>query len=274
VQTGDFTDPILSNDGKKILYTKHVDQGRTLWLLDLERASTRRLLATDNVGLSVTWSFDDRSVYYCMRDKLYRLPVAGGESQLVFDVAADAEATSIVTIWQVDASPDGSSLAFTGWDPVSDLDLWILPLDGASGVRSLVRAAGQQQHAAISPNAQWAAYDSEESGRTEVYVRSTEAGADEQWLVSANGGSEPVWSADGGRLYYYGAEEKAIMVVEVDSEASRFKPGLPVVAMVEPRGAVSLVGLDGERFLVQVAEGEVGEKRIEVVVNWEGLVGR
>jgi Tol biopolymer transport system component len=274
VQSGDFTDPILSHDGKKILYTKHADQGKTLWLLDLERASTRRLLETETESLSATWSSDDRSVYYCMRDKLYRLPVAGGESQLVFDAAADAQATSLVTMWQVDASPDGSVLAFTGWDPVSDLDLWILPLDGESGVQSLARAAGQQQNAAISPNARWIAYDSEESGRTEVYVRSAEAGADEQWLVSANGGNEPVWSADGTRLYYYGAEEKAMMVVAVDPGASRFTPGLPAVAMAEPRGAVSFVGMDGERFLVQVAEGEVGEKKIEVVVNWESLVGQ
>jgi ureidoglycolate hydrolase len=44
--------------------------------------------------------------------------------------------------------------------------------------------------------------------------------------------------------------------------------------MAEPRGAVSFVGMDGERFLVQVAEGEVGEKKIEVVVNWESLVGQ
>ena len=274
VAPGDFLAPTLSHDGKKVLFTKLADQGRTLWLLDLERASTRRLVETEIDGLNAAWSFDDRSVYYCLRDKLFRLPADGGEPQLVFDGAADEHAVSLTSLWDVDASSDGSFLAFTGWDPVSDLDLWILPLDRESGPRSLARAPGQQRHAAISPNMRWVAYDSEESGRTEVYVRSADPGSDEQWVVSANGGNNPGWSADGRRLYYFGAEEKALMEVAVDPAASRFKPGLPVVVMAEPRGAVSLVGVDGERFLVQVAEGEVGEKRIEVVVNWERLVGK
>jgi Tol biopolymer transport system component len=274
VPAGDFTDPILSHDGKKILYKKHADRGRTLWLLDMERASTRRLVETEAAGLNTAWSSDDRTVYYCLREKLYSLPVAGGEPQLLFDAAADPNSGSMASLWGVDASSDGSFLALTAWDPVSDLDLWIVPLDGESDARPLARAPGQQHFAAISPNLRWVAYDSEESGRTEVYVRSADPGSDEQWLVSANGGTNAIWSADGSRLYYYGSEEKALMEVVVDPDASRFAPGLPVVAMVEPQGTVSVMGVDVERFLVQVAEGEVEEQRIEVVVNWEGLLGR
>lgn len=67
-------------------------------------------------------------------------------------------------------------IAFSAGDPVSDFELWLLPLTGDPTPRRLSDAIGVQAKPATSPDSRWITYDSNESGQYEVYIRSASAG--------------------------------------------------------------------------------------------------
>src|SRR5262249_57048044 len=73
---------------------------------------------------------------------------------------------------------------------------------GSRRVESLVHSPGQDGNAEVSPDARWLAYDSDESGQFEVYVRPYPDTDRARWQVSVRGGKEPVWSRDGRELFY------------------------------------------------------------------------
>jgi Tol biopolymer transport system component len=119
----------------------------------------------------------------------------------------------------------------------------------------------------LSPNGQWLAYASDETGRYEVYVTTfpTSGG---KWQVSINGGLVPVWSRDGKELFYVGADRK-MMVVEL-REGTKFDPGSPKPlfdAKLDTQGGTFDVSPDG-RFLIPTQVAESTTPPINIVVNW------
>ena len=128
-------------------------------------------------------------------------------------------------------------------------------------------------NARLAPNGQWLAYDSDETGRDEIYVQ-TFPQRKGKWPVSVNGGTSPVWSRDGKELYFIGPDGK-LMAVEVTSgPGGSFQAGAPK-ALFDPhiggdRLAKFDVTKDG-RFLIPVVAGQSGGP-ITVVVNWQAAL--
>jgi hypothetical protein len=137
-----------------------------------------------------------------------------------------------------------------------------------------------ESQARLSPDGNWIAYASDESGNPEVYVARYPGFADRQ-QVSDSGGGQPQWRPDQGELFYLSAD-RAIMAVAVsggdnpdtmlkfDSPLKLFRPdvaGDPVDAR-----DYFAVHASGERFLIDNAEGMDRSQGITVIVNWaEGL---
>jgi eukaryotic-like serine/threonine-protein kinase len=115
----------------------------------------------------------------------------------------------------------------------------------------------------VSPNGSWLAYQSNESGRFEIYVRPYPNVDSERWQVSTEGGIEPVWSRDGRELFYRSADGE-LMSVPIQS-GKDFVPG-QVKQLLAARYQTSGydVSLDGQRFLMLYAGGG----RIVVVQDW------
>jgi len=76
---------------------------------------------------------------------------------------------------------------------------------------------------AISPDGAFVAYSSEETGRSELYVRQFPDGA--RWRVSRSGGLHPRWTADGSSLFYLSGNR--VMRVGVTLEEGGFRSGPP-----------------------------------------------
>jgi serine/threonine-protein kinase len=105
-------------------------------------------------------------------------------------------------------SPDGRTLVFRtapGFEYSRDiLAVPYLGVDtGPSGVTPLVTSPNSETMPRFSPDGKWLAYQSNESGRFEIYVRPFPA-AGGRVQVSPNGGSEPIWGRDGRSLYFRG----------------------------------------------------------------------
>jgi hypothetical protein len=125
----------------------------------------------------------------------------------------------------------------------------------------------------FSPNGRWVVYESDESGKKEIYVQSFPASG-AKWQISVSGGSQPRWRRDGKELFYLGGDRK-ITAVEVNTEAPTFAHGTPR-ALFETRiskgedraGDQYVVTSDGQRFLVNTVAEEGAYTPINVVLNW------
>ena len=125
----------------------------------------------------------------------------------------------------------------------------------------------------FSPDRRWLAYVSDESGRPEVYVQSF-PGPGGRWLISSDGGTEPVWNRNGRELFY--RIGRRFMAVPIDP-AQNFSAGNPTVLFEGDYVASNFpltspgydVSPDGQRFLVvKEIEPAATATEINVVVNW------
>ena len=276
-----YTQPQVSRDGDRITFVR----GQSAWLLDLVRGTSTRL-PTEELGFassSPTWFGDDSVVLNSMEGGIVLKEVAGEHAELIFSSSASEQAESLQAIRDSRVSPDGSFLAFSAWDPTTDYDLWVLRIGDESEPQRLGATPRVQQAPSFSPNGRWIAYESDESGRYEVYVRSAGPG-DTKWLISTGGGTAPLWSEDGTELFYISSDDEMLAVSIADS-ASRFEAGLPTAlfraplapplnrsmnVVVEPR----LAGLVDGNFLFQVPAGDLPPRTITVVLNWQQLLKR
>ena len=130
-----------------------------------------------------------------------------------------------------------------------------------------MRTEFNEQGPQFSPDGHWIAYQSNESGRYEVYVAPF-PGPGGKRQVSTAGGALPRWRADGKELFYRAADNR-LMAAEVDAKGGAFE-----VKKVEPLfgpivGATSYdVSADGQRFLTLVPVGGETDTPLTVVQNW------
>ncbi len=129
-----------------------------------------------------------------------------------------------------------------------------------------------EARATFSPDGRWIAYQSDESGRDEIYIRPL-SGPSGRWQVSTNGGTRPHWRSDGKELFFLGADNK-IWVAEIKLGSVTVNIGSvrPLFQINPFLGALNRDGYDvtadGQRFLVSAAESEEVSSPITLVVNW------
>lgn len=157
-------------------------------------------------------------------------------------------------------------------------DLLRMSLEGDRVVEELLDSSGNELNAALSADGRWIAYQSDESGRNEIYVRpfpDVEAG---RWQVSRTGGSQPVWSPDPDRQeLFYWDPTPSLVAVPVRGEGATFAHGNPEALFdaAEYLGGVAYrqydVSPDGNRFLMIKMNGveDVGTMpEIIIVEHW------
>jgi eukaryotic-like serine/threonine-protein kinase len=180
-----------------------------------------------------------------------------------------------------DWARNGKWLAYTDGNQETGNDLWILSLDGERKARPVLKTRFNEWGARFSPDSQWIAYVSDESGRSEISIIPAE-GPGAKVSVSIDGGLAPRWRADGRELFYVTADGKAVMMAPIE-----FKPTLRVGAPVRlfaitretgfrnrARNLSYDVSPDGQRFLMSVAAGERVSSRITIVQNWPALLDK
>jgi dipeptidyl aminopeptidase/acylaminoacyl peptidase len=195
----------------------------------------------------------------------------GGE-ELLLESAQDKGAT--------DWSRDGQFLVYHSVDPQTSWDLWVLPMEGERRPFAWLKTNFDERRGQLSPDGQWMAYMSNESGRFDVYVRpfngrSSAGATGDRWPVSISGGISPRWRPDGRELYYI-APDGWLMATPVGISGGAFEPGTPV-ALFQTRmyGGGTDVGVgtqydvseDG-RFLINTLLDEAPAP-ITLIQNWQ-----
>jgi eukaryotic-like serine/threonine-protein kinase len=133
--------------------------------------------------------------------------------------------------------------------------------------------------AQFSPDGRWIAYNSDESGRYELYVREFSLGSDGKLeatvkhQISTGGGFYARWRDDGKELIYLSLDRRTIMSAEIETKPA-FKVSPPKTLFLLPPGVSSppAVTGDGKRFLVNVVTSQSGPTQFTVVQNWQAAL--
>ena len=250
--------PRFSPDGRQVAYDTQPD----IWIYDLERDTRTRL--TVDLGQVPAWSPDGRRIAFHSRGNLYWMPADGSSDADVLFATVDSDPQD--PSW----SFDGQLLAFAQINPDTGPDIWILPI-GEEPIPFLVTPADERAPR-FSPDDRFIVYQSNESGEKEIYVRPF-PDADGKWKISADGGTEPVWSRDGGELFYRHGRD--LMVVDVDVESGdRFNIGRPRTLFSgdfreDRTGHASYdVSPDGQSFVMLQESRDEPLTEIHIVLNW------
>ena len=193
--------PRLSPDGRR-LARQIVDPIRgnpDIWVENVEDGSMVRVTTSPFVDLTPVWSPDGRRLAYGSGvPGNRRVNIAAADGTGVLREMACPASYCEPTDW----SPDGRHLILNARVELSAPhgDVWRLPLDGNGTPETLLTGEFPEYDARLSPDGQWLAYVSEESGRPEVSFRAMSGPP--RRLVVSTGGSQPVWRRDGRELLY------------------------------------------------------------------------
>jgi Tol biopolymer transport system component len=179
-------------------------------------------------------------------------------------------------------SGDGRFLLYTvrNPNPKSHGEIWVLPLEGGKKPVPFLITEFDEISARFSPDGHWVAYASNESGQSEVYVRSfsinsagTAVEAGGKWQISNGIGEQPHWRGDGRELYYRSPTDGNVMAVEIATNPS-FRHGVPKTLGVTTTRSLGTFAWDaapdGERFLKLAFKN--GPAPFTFVLNWQGAL--
>jgi len=264
----------LSPDGRWLAYALGSSGELDIWVRDLKRGVSSRFTFDEGTEGAPLFSRDGRFVYY--------VRFGGGEPSRIVRRALDrsgAEETVLESPDRLSPSgitPDGRTLVFQRRPEGSAWQIWTLPLAHPEQAKVLVSSKYYNVRPTVSPDGRWLAFESGESGQSEIYVVGFAGGAG-RWQISTQGGGEPAWGPSGRELFYLGFDNK-MMRVEVTTGPS-FEVGVP-----EPLFPVTLASLtlrnryrispDGERFLVLAPQGGEAKPPVTVLLHWKQLLAR
>jgi eukaryotic-like serine/threonine-protein kinase len=261
-KTASYWLPRLSPDGKKLAVNliDPKDGTNDIWIQDFERDTFTRFTFDPGLENGSAWLPDGRGISYSHDQD--------GPPHLflkLFDSTADPEKllapNSTGPQYPLDFTPDGKFLLYQELRSGNGIDLMVLPMTGERKPYPFLETQFNEQMARISPDGNWVAYASDQTGRREIYVQRWQGG--ERIQISNNGGSLPRWNANGKELFFL--SQGKVMSVAVKM-GDKFEGGTPV-ELFKYDGSDCEVSSDGQRFLVRTTAG-VPALPLTVATGW------
>ena len=263
----------LAPDGRRVVRYKTDGPAHDVWIDDLATGSSTqvsRRIKPSTWGpidrLNAVWSDDSQSIVF-----------AAGQPLNLYATRADGKSdaqrltTSDNVQWPGSLAHDGRMLAFVENSASSGSDIWVLPIDagGKPGTpRAFLGTPFNESAPMISPDGRWLAYQSNESGRYEVYVQPFPAGG-QRIQVSTDQGVYPRWSPRGGELFFRsGGNRQGMTAVPFTSNG----PGSPR-QLFQLRGVESILDVapDAQRFLMlRSFARQSPPSLIHLITHWSG----
>jgi len=265
----------LSPDGKRVAAQRAVNGNVDVWLIDATRGvPTRFTFDAANDGISL-WAPDgDHVVFQSNRKGVFNLYWKLSSGVGVDELLLESDQSKAPSDW----SSDGRFLLFRSIDPQTGFDLWVLPVSADKKPFPFLKTPFDERNGQFSPDGKWIAYQSNESGRFEIYVQPF-PGPGRKFQISNSGGTQPRWNKNGKEIFYVSLESKMMAApvklspdgksLETGTPAALFPvriAGGPVSAFNKQQYAVSP---DGQRFLVNLAADEAAASPITLILNWK-----
>jgi serine/threonine protein kinase/Tol biopolymer transport system component len=253
----------LSADGRTVAVTRTIAGNTNVWLLDTERGVPRRLTFGVN-DVNVAFSPDGSRIVHQAEGERdgsvvweRRADGTGNEAKLL---AESVDEFSHPQDW----SPDGRYVVYTV-DTTTNPDLRALPLFGDKRPVTVSGTPFAESNARLSPNGHWVAFQSDETGRSEIHIQPF-PGLGPKVQVSVGGGTLPRWNRDGRELFYL-APDNRLMAVSVSEVNGRLDAQSPRALFTLTTTSTYEPSPDGQRFLVTAVVSEASP--ITVILNWK-----
>jgi len=269
-----FAPIALSPDEKKVAYSVGTGQ-LDLWIQDIDRDVASRFTFRTGTARNPVWSPDGNTIVFSFSQSriptvnLFRKPATGGGAEEDLGISG-------LNAFVYDWSADGEWLVYQRQDPQTDMDLWLLPLKGDRKPVPYLTSPFAEYAGRFAPTngaPRWMAYESNESGDTEIYIQEIPArGA--KYQVSSGGGDSPTWRADGRELFYFTPDRK--LIAAPITLGPQIEIGTPRELFANAVVGTYAASRDGQRFLINVPAGpDSSAPPATVVLNWaKGLGGR
>jgi serine/threonine-protein kinase len=268
IPSGRYENPRLSSDGKRLAFELAPGMAQAdIWVKDLERDITTRVTHLPGRNNWPVWMPDGKSIVFSSH-----FQPASGIYWVRADGAGEAQRLTDDKTYQSPCSfsPDGKRLAYSQWSADFRISkIWTVPVEGDGDqprfgkAEPFLHSQSYESFPAFSPDGRWLAYSSNESGGRELYVRPF-PGPGGKSQISTGGGSHPIWSRDGRKLFFL-TPDWHIMAVDYSASSDSFTPGKP--QLWSQRSLAFLGGNypydlapDGKRFAVVMNSGAVGEQ--------------
>jgi Tol biopolymer transport system component len=259
--------PSISPDGTRAAL-EIGDQANDIWIWDFMRRTLTRLTFDPGLNRGAVWTPDGRRLAFSAQRE-------GSEDiywQSADGTGAPEPLTKGANLVPLSFSPDGKRLlALPSTGPQ---DIFVVNMDGEHRTEPLLHTAFNERNAEISPDGRWIAYESDESGEGEIYVRPLPEINGGRWQISVGGGTRPAWSRNGRELFYFVDRPGKLMGVAIQP-GSRFAASNPqVIFEGEYPAPVILrnydVSPDGKRFLMirNSQSAKAMPTQLVVVLNW------
>ena len=266
-ELGWYSNPVVSPDGSVVAVERQgsPEASSDIWLFDLSKGTSSRFTFDPGTEKFPTWLSDGSSIIFSSirqeGSNLYRKGADSSEPEKsIFDSTGDVKRPD---------SSLGELLIYSLSSPDTRSDIWTLSLSDDPSPQSVLQGPSSEITGRLTPNGQWIAYASDESGRFEIYVQSfPPSGA--KWQISHESGLQPNWREDGKELFYI-TYQGDVTAVEVETE-SKFthgssQPLFRVNTNLSLQRNTFDVASDGQRFLINSAIRE-DTSAITVVTNW------
>jgi Tol biopolymer transport system component len=274
-------------DGRKVAVMIASETGSDIWIIDLERTTRTRFTAGGTSAFPV-WGPDGSIAFQSTVAgpwNLFWRPFDGSaESQPLLKIADSSPAPSwppaatllpgtLPTLsgagpqFPVSWAPDSSTLAFHERKPNGERDIWVV--SRGNDPVPFLHTPFDERLPQFSPDGRWLAYVSDESGRNDVYVQPF-PGPGPKWLVSTDGGIDPVWSRDGRELFYRQGDQMMAVPVAPNAEflAGRPRQLFEIRFDAGDNGPNYDVSPDGKWFVMPRSNQGVVPGEIHLVLNW------
>ena len=264
--SGLYFSPVISRDQRRFAVdvSDAMSGNGDIWIYEIARNSATRVTYENENESAPRWSPGDRTiVYYAALNgtgDIYEVGAGGTGKprQLISDVR-EKRPTHI--------SRDGQWILFNSLG-AGNMDIGAWSTAGKTHTAWL-STPFNEQCAQLSPDGKWIAYQSDESGRWEIYVRAF-PDSDRKWLISNEGGTMPVWRADGRELFYVSLDGKMTAVsVTPGAELEAAAPVTLFDAPLRQHATTQYdVSSDGLFLLNRRVEDDAAEP-ITLLQNWD-----
>jgi eukaryotic-like serine/threonine-protein kinase len=241
-----------------------VKGNQDVWLMEKKRGLPQKFTSGPEREFEPVWSHNASRIIFG----------SGGKGVPGFHERSVSGAGTETVLWEssenknpYDWSSDDRWLLFGTQSPKTAGDLWVLPLDGEKQPIAIAQAqtASAETNGRFSPNVHWIAYQSNESGRVEVYIQPF-PGPGGRKQISTGGGTSPQWGREGKELFYLDPDNR-LMAVSLALNGPKVEPGTGEALFSLSPGAAYTASPDGQQFLIN--EITKDPSPITILLNWK-----